>query len=81
MVYAPVVDEYVEDAQERNEEARTVFRLEPDGDHDASAEADDGDEDAGKRPIALENEADEEEDEEDPAGELEAAMCQQLLDG
>lgn len=40
--------------------------------HDASAQTDEGDEHSGERPLALEDETDEEEDEKNPTGELEA---------
>ena len=67
-----VVDEHVEDAEQPDEEAGAVLCLEADGNHDARAEADDGDEHAGERPVALKDEADEEEDEQDATRELEA---------
>ena len=68
----PVVDEDVEDAEESDEEAGAPFGLEAHGDHDTGSEADDGHEDPGERPAALEDEADEEEDQQHPSSELEA---------
>ena len=74
----PVVDKHVEDAQERDEETGTPLGLESDGYHDTRAESDNRDEHSGNGPVALEDEADEEEDEEDSAGELEAARLAQV---
>lgn len=74
----PVVDEHVEDAQQEDEERGAVLCLEANGDHDAGSEADDGDEHAGKGPGALEDKADEEEDEEDASGELEAGWVSKV---
>lgn len=71
---SPVVDEHVEDTQERNQEASRVLCLEAHSDHDARAEPDDRDEHASKGPVALEDEADKEEDEQDSACELEAGQ-------
>jgi hypothetical protein len=68
----PVVDEHVENAQQGDEETRAPLCLESNGDHDAGTETNDRDEHSGKGPFALEDEADEEEDEEDSTGELEA---------
>ena len=68
----PVVDKYVENTEQGNKERSAPFRLEPNSDHDTSAETDDRDEDSGKRPAALEDESDEKKDEEDTPGKLEA---------
>ena len=68
----PVVHDNVEARQYEDEERGGPFGFEPDGDHDAGDEADDGDEDASDGPLALDDEAEEEEDEEDAAGEEEA---------
>ena len=70
----PVVDEHIEDTEEGDEETGAPLCLEPNGDHDASTETDDRDEDSSERPASLEDESDEEEDEEDSAGELEAGL-------
>lgn len=68
----PIVDQNVEDAQKEDQERRAPLRLEADDDHDASAEAKERNEDTRERPGALEDEADEEEDEQNSTGELEA---------
>jgi hypothetical protein len=68
----PVVDQHVKDAQKRHQKARRVFSLEAHSDHDARAETNDRNEHASNGPVALEDEADEEEDEEDAASELKA---------
>ena len=70
--YVPVVDQHVKDAQKRHQEARRVLCLEAHSDHNARAETDDRDEHASNGPVALEDKANEEEDEEDAASELEA---------
>ena len=70
----PVVDKHIEDTEEGDEETSAPLCLEPNGDHDASTETDDRDEDSSERPASLEDESDEEEDEEDSAGELEAGL-------
>ena len=72
-VQGPVcVGEEVEDAKQGDEEHGAPLSLEANDDHDASAEADDRNENSGKRPFALHDEADKEEDEQHAAGELEA---------
>lgn len=69
----PVVDEDVENTEEGHQETGTPFRLESNGDHDTSAETDNGNEDPGERPVTLEDESDEQEDKEDTTSKLEAA--------
>lgn len=71
----PVVDEDVEDGEESDKEACTPLGLESDGDHDAGDKTDERDDDTGKCPVALEDESNEQEDEEDTASELNAT-CQ-----
>lgn len=68
----PVVDQHVKDAQKRHQEARRVLGLETNSDHDARAETDNRDEHASDGPVALEDKADEEEDEQNATSELEA---------
>jgi hypothetical protein len=75
----PVVDEDVEHAQEGNEEASAPFSLESNSNHDTRSQSNDRDDHSCERPFSLEDESDKEEDEEDSAGQLEAA-CQYLLD-
>lgn len=76
----PVVDEHIEDTEEGDKETGAPLCLEPNGDHDASTETDDRDEDSSERPASLEDESDEEEDEEDSAGELEAGLLVRRYD-
>lgn len=61
---------HVEDAQQQHQEARAPAGLEANGDHDTCAEAKDRDDDSGNRPGALDDEADEEEDEQHSPGKL-----------
>lgn len=68
----PVVDEDVGDAQYGDEQAGAPLGLETDSDHDASRETQEGDDGSEEGEFALEGESDEEEDQEDPSGELEA---------
>ena len=68
----PVVDEHVENAKHHNKEPCRPLRLEADRHHDARREADERDENAYDAPLALEDEADEEEDQKDTAREEEA---------
>ena len=74
----PVVDEHIEDAQKRHQKARRVLGLESHSHHDARAQPDDRDEDTRDGPVALEDEADKEENEQDTSSELEAATSAQL---
>lgn len=55
----PVVNEDVEDAQDDHQERGRPFGLEPDGYHDASRKAHNGDKYTCNTPLALENEPDE----------------------
>lgn len=68
----PVVDEDVGDAQYGDEQAGAPLGLETNGDHDASGQTQEGDDGSEEGEFALEGESDEEEDQEDPSGELEA---------
>lgn len=77
----PVVREYVEHAEDEDEEHRAPPRLKSDGDHNASNETDDGDKDSGDGPSALDDEAEEEEDEEDTTCEEEAESACKNLQG
>lgn len=62
-VYRPkIVDQDIKDAQQENQEAGAPSCLKTNGDHDACAEAENGDDDAGKRPRTLDDETDEQED-------------------
>lgn len=68
----PVVGEYVEDAEDDDEEYSGPFGFEADGDHSACAESEDGDEYAADGPLALKDEAKEQENEEDASSKQEA---------
>lgn len=68
----PVVNEYVEDREDDYEEAGGQFRLEPNCNHDASGETDEGEEEAEECPLSLKDYSDEQEDEEDTSSQLEA---------
>ena len=68
----PRIREHVEDAKHNNEECAGPFGFEADGDEGAGCETEDGDEEAGDGPLALDNEAEEKEDEEDATGKEEA---------
>lgn len=79
--YSPeVVDEDVEDAEDDNEERGAGLGLETNDNHDTGDEADQGDEDTAKRPLAAEDEANEEEDEQNTAGELDVHLAVLLLE-
>ena len=79
--YSPeVVDERVEDAEDDDEQGGAELGLEADNDHDAGDEADEADNDAPDGPLAAEDEADKEEDEQDAAGELEVHLAVLLLE-
>ena len=75
----PVVDEHVEGAESYNEECRGPLCLETDGDHDASRETNDRDEQPGDAPLSTEDKTDEQEDEQDTSGEQEAEIQMSIL--
>lgn len=77
----PIVNEDIEDAQKSDKETGTPFGLKAHGDHDTGAQTDDGDDDTGEGPVALEDETNEKEDEEDSAGKLEAVDRLMTLNG
>ena len=64
----PVVSKDVEDAENQDEEGGRPLGLEPNGDHSTSAEAKDGNENTHEGPLALKDEAEEEEDEKHATG-------------
>lgn len=70
-----VVDEQVEDAQDQHQKAGAPSGLESDDDHDASSETENRDNDTCQCPFALDDEADEKEDEQNAAGELEVDLA------
>ena len=69
----PVVDEYVEGAQDDHQEDGGPPRFESDSNHAARPEADERHEHAHKTPLSPEHESDEQEDKQDAAREQEAA--------
>ena len=75
-----VVDEQIEDAQDDDEQDGAELGLEADNHHDAGAGAKDADNDAPDGPLAAEDEADEEEDEQDAACELKVHLPVLLVD-
>lgn len=75
----PVVDEHVESAESYNKECRGPLCLETDGDHDASRETNDRDEQPSDAPLSTEDKTDEQEDEQDTSGEQEAEIQMSLL--
>lgn len=72
----PVVNEYVEHAQEDNQEARRPLGLEANSDHSARGKTEYRHKRACDGPLAVEHESDEEEDEEHAASKLEATQKQ-----
>lgn len=70
MCRPPVVHQEVENGEQEDKEGGGPSCLEAYGNHDACAEAEDGNKDAEYRPVALQDEAEEEEDEENPSSEL-----------
>ena len=68
----PVVSKDVEDAENEDEEGGRPLGLEANSDHSASAETKDRDENTHEAPLALEDEAKEQEDEEHTTGQKEA---------
>ena len=75
----PVVDEHVECTESDDEECSGPLRLETDGDHDASRETNDRDEQPGDAPLSTEDKPDEQEDEQDTSGEQEAEIQMSIL--
>lgn len=70
----PVVDDYVEHAQEDDEEARRPLGLEPNSNHSACSQPKYRDKCTRNRPLSIEHKSDEKEDEEHTARELEAGQ-------
>lgn len=67
----PVVGKDIENAQDEDKEASRPLRLEADRNHNASAHADNGDQNTHDRPFTLDDESEEQEDEENTSGEEE----------
>lgn len=76
----PVVDKYVEHAQDEDEESGRPFCLETDGDHPACTQTDDRHEYSPEAPLSLNDESQEEEDEQDATGKKEAGNQRNPLD-
>jgi len=68
----PVVDKYVEHAQDENEESGRPLGLEADGNHATCTQTDDRHEYSPDAPLSSEHESQEKEDEQDPTGKEEA---------
>lgn len=68
----PVVCEYIEYAENENEESSRPFCFESHGDHDTCCKAEYGDEYTNNRPFALNDEAEEEENKENATSKEEA---------
>jgi len=80
-VHGPeLVDEEVEEGQDEDEEDSGPFRLEANGNHHAGSEAKDGDDNAREAPLALKDEAQEEEDQENAASEKEVLLAIGIAD-
>ena len=74
--YSPeVVDKNIEDAKNDNQQGGAELGLEADNNHDASHETDQRDQNAPNGPLAAEYEADEEENQQDTAGQLEVHLA------
>lgn len=69
-----VVDQDVEDAEDNNQEGGAVLGLETDNDHDASASSQEANHNTPDGPLAAEDEADEEEDQENTTSQLEVHL-------
>jgi hypothetical protein len=66
-----IIDQYVENTQQRNEKHGGIFCFEADGNHDTSKETNGTNSNANGTPtISLENEPEEEKDEKDSSGKL-----------
>lgn len=74
-----VVDKQVEDAQKQNQETGAPTSLESDGNHDAGTKTEDGDQDTRHRPGTLDHKANEKEDKEDSAGQLESRTLKWII--
>lgn len=81
LTYRPeVVDKKVEYAQNDDQQGGAVLGLESNDNHDASNAAQNGDEDAPNGPLAAEDEADEKEDEQNAASQLEVHLAVLLIE-
>lgn len=67
----PVVNEYVEDGEEDDQESSRPFRLESKDNHDTSRQTNEGKCETNKRPLSLESNSNEKEDEKYTSGQLE----------
>lgn len=67
----PVVNENIESGEQQHEERSTPLCLEANRDHDACSQSKNGNNDTCNVPVALEDEADEQEDEEHTSSKLE----------
>ncbi len=75
MTYSPeVVDKEVEDAENDHEKSGAELGLETDDNHDAGASTQDADNDAPDGPAAAEDEAEEQENQQDTASQLEVHL-------
>lgn len=78
--YSPeVVHQQVETAQDDDKQRSAVLGLETHDNHDTGASAKDADEDAPEGPLAAENEANEEEDQEHTTSQLEVHLLVLLI--
>ena len=75
-----VVDQQVEDAENDDEHDSAELGLETDNNHDASDKSKQTDADSPEVPVAAEDEADEEEDEENTARELKVHLAVLLVE-
>lgn len=81
LTYSPeVVDQNVEDAEDQDQEGSAKLGLEADDDHDAGDQAEQGDKGTANGPLAAEDKADEEEDQQDPASQHEVHFAVLLLE-
>lgn len=79
--YAPeVVDKQIENAQDDNQHDGAPLGLEADDDHDASHSADHDDQYAPEAPVAREDKADKQKDEQDASGELKVHFAVLFVD-
>lgn len=74
-----VVDQKVENAENNNQHDGAELGLESHNDHDACDESEQADADSPEVPVAAEDEANEEEDEQDTASELEVHLAVLLV--
>jgi len=75
----PVVSEHVEDGEHDDEEGSSPFGFETDSHEDTGSETEDGNEDTGEAPLALEDKSNEKEDEEHTSRKLEAVSARVRL--